>query len=482
MESLIDFELVDERSEERTEAPIIKVLGVGGGGSNAVNHMARVGIQNVDFIICNTDIQALRESPIKNRIQIGKDLTEGLGAGCLPEKGRDAIAESADDIRALLENNTKVLFITAGMGGGTGTGAAPQIARIAHEMGILTIGIVSVPFEFEGEKKLKQAMAGIDELEEYVDTISIIVNDRLLDENNSLPLSKAFAMADDVLAMATKSIADVIMMPGYINVDLRDVCTVMRDKGVALIGNGVGDGENRAIEAVKAALYSPLLRDQDIKGAAYVLIHIQYGPNEVTIQEHDDITDYVLSQVGQMTNVIWGTGYDESLGDKLRVSVVATGFNRSSINEVRERASISKFSRVMRVVNETFSRVIHGADETSRSEGAGDFNVVPKQEDLIMNIEDSAEIERKAAKQKELREKREREIKETQERKQREQHAQQKQKSNNCLELEFDELDETEDETVSQEEESQIRVTTETVDSWIRNKIGGGSGVDFQLD
>ena len=166
MESLIDIELVDEHAEEREETPIIKVLGVGGGGSNAVNHMARVGIKNVDFIICNTDIQALRESPIKNRIQIGKDLTEGLGAGCLPEKGRDAIFESAEDIRALLENNTKVLFITAGMGGGTGTGAAPQIAKIAHEMGILTIGIVSVPFEFEGEKKIKQAMAGIDELEE----------------------------------------------------------------------------------------------------------------------------------------------------------------------------------------------------------------------------------------------------------------------------------------------------------------------------
>ncbi|MBR2981309.1 MAG: cell division protein FtsZ [Odoribacter sp.] len=470
MSSYIDIEDLSGRVNEE-EAPIIKVMGVGGGGSNAVNHMARVGIKNVEFIICNTDIQALRESPIKNRIQIGKDLTEGLGAGCLPEKGKNAIIESADDIRALLEKNTKVLFITAGMGGGTGTGAAPQIAKIAHEMGILTIGIVSVPFEFEGEKKLKQAMEGIDELESYVDTISIIVNDRLLDENYSVPLSTAFAMADDVLAMAAKSIADVIMMPGYINVDLRDVCTVMRDKGVALIGNGVGEGENRAIDAVKAALYSPLLKDQDIKGAAYVLIHIQYGPNEVTIQEHDDITDYVLSKVGQLTNVIWGTAYDEELGDKLRVSVVATGFNRSSINEVRQLSGSTKQPRVMRVEKKHTQSV-----ET-------EFNVVPKQSDLTMKIEDSAAIEAKAREQRERkeREQAERERREQELRKRIEQEQQQNKIQNQTQDRDF-QLDDDDFEAPQKGQSSKSITSAEAVDKWFKNKLGGGEGVDFELD
>ncbi len=464
MSSYIDIEDASG-SFHSGETPIIKVMGVGGGGSNAVNHMAKIGIKNVEFIICNTDIQALRESPIKNRIQIGKDLTEGLGAGCLPEKGKCAILESAEDIRTLLENNTKVLFITAGMGGGTGTGAAPQIAKIAHEMGILTIGIVSVPFEFEGEKKLRQAMEGIDELEHYVDTISIIVNDRLLDDSYSVPLSQAFAMADNVLAMAAKSIADVIMMPGYINIDLRDVCTVMRDKGVALIGSGVGEGPNRAIDAVQAALYSPLLKDQDIKGAAYVLIHIQYGPDEVTIQEHDEITDYVLSKVGQLTNVIWGTAQDDELGDKLRVSVVATGFNRSSINEVRKQSGGERQPRLLKVER-----------RSPQVEPETEFNVVPKQEELTMHIEDTAQIEAKAREQRERKE-REQAERERALREKIEQEQNKKQSNERDFQLDDDDFEEP-----KVEHSGKSITSAEAVDKWFKNKLGGGEGIDFELD
>ena len=476
--SLMDIEIVQDSVEvdENKPTPRIKVMGIGGGGSNAVNHMAREQIKNVDFIICNTDIQALRESPVKNRIQIGKDLTEGLGAGCQPQVGRNAVIETADEIRSLLEKDTKVLFITAGMGGGTGTGAAPQIAKIARELGILTVGIVSVPFEFEGEKKIKQAMAGIDELEEYVDTMSIIINDRLLDENNSMPLSDAFKMADNVLTMAAKSIADVIMMPGYINIDLRDVCTVMRDKGVALIGSGVGDGEGRAVKAVEAALYSPLLRDRDIKGASYVLIHIQYGSkeHEVTIQEHTEITDYVLGKVGQLTNVIWGTGEDESLGSNLRVSIVATGFSRSADNAVRFASTTPK-ERVIRV-------------ESKASPTETGFDVVPKRVDLAMKIEDSAEIERKARLAREQKERKERAAREEAE-KEAKRVAEMEAKQSRQMEIDIDAEEESDfydfDEMKSdkREESAQSRALSaaEALDKWFTGKLGV-NGSDFQLN
>lgn len=309
------------------EESIIKVFGVGGGGSNAVNHMCRQGIRGVEFVICNTDIQALRISPVKNRIQIGKELTEGRGAGSLPERGRQSAEESLDYIKTILERNTKMIFITAGMGGGTGTGAAPIIARQAKELGILTIGIVTIPFNFEGKRRVEQAMAGVDELVEYVDALLIICNEKLRDMYGDLKLSKAFEMADNVLTIAAKSIAEIITLKGFVNVDFADVEVVMRNSGVALMGAGEAEGENRALDAVKMALESPLLNSNDIRGASNILLNMLYGNKEITMDEITLITDYLKELVGYDVNVIWGAGKDDSLGDELRVAVIATGFN-----------------------------------------------------------------------------------------------------------------------------------------------------------
>lgn len=318
------------------EESIIKVIGVGGGGSNAVNHMCRQGIHGVEFVICNTDIQALRMSPVKNRIQIGKELTEGLGAGSLPERGKKAAIESLDYIKSLLENNTKMVFITAGMGGGTGTGAAPIIAKQAKELGILTIGIVTIPFSFEGWRRVEQAMEGVDELVNYVDALLIICNDKLRDMYGDLKLSKAFEMADNVLTIAAKSIAEIITVKGRVNVDFADVDVVMRNSGVALMGAGESEGENRALEAIKAALDSPLLNSNDIRGASNILLNMLYGSKEVTISEQMLITDYVQKLVGHDVDMIWGYGEDESLGDKLRVAVIATGFHGASMEKKKK--------------------------------------------------------------------------------------------------------------------------------------------------
>lgn len=309
---------------------IIKVIGVGGGGSNAVNHMCRQGIHGVEFVVCNTDIQALRLSPVKNRIQLGKDLTEGRGAGCVPEQGRRSAVESMDFIRNLLAHNTKMIFITAGMGGGTGTGAAPEIAKLARELKILTIGIVTLPFSFEGRKKMEQAMDGIDELEQYVDALLIIKNDKLKEIYGDLRISQAFAMADNVLTIAAKSIAEIITFKGYVNVDFADVDGVMRKSGVALMGAAEAEGENRAMEALEDALVSPLLNSHDIRGASNILLNMLYGDKEVTMDEIALITESLQERVGGNVNVIWGAGKDESLGDRLRVAVIAVGFNRNS--------------------------------------------------------------------------------------------------------------------------------------------------------
>lgn len=309
------------------EESIIKVIGVGGGGSNAVNHMHSQGIHGVEFVVCNTDIQALRQSRVKNRIQLGKELTEGRGAGCQPERGRLSAIESMDFIKTILQRNTRMVFITAGMGGGTGTGAAPEIARQARELGILTIGIVTVPFSFEGKRKIEQAMAGIDELEQYVDALLIIANERLREIYGDLRLSEAFAMADNVLTIAAKSIAEIITVKGYVNVDFADVESVMRDSGVALMGASEAEGDNRAMEALTNALISPLLNSNDIRGASNILLNMLYGDKEVTMDEISLITDSLREKVGRNVNVIWGTGKDTSLGDKLRVAVIATGFN-----------------------------------------------------------------------------------------------------------------------------------------------------------
>ena len=321
------------------EESIIKVIGVGGGGSNAVNHMCRQGIRGVEFVVCNTDIQALRISPVKNRIQIGKELTEGRGAGSLPERGKQSAIESLDYIKTILERNTKMVFITAGMGGGTGTGAAPIIAKQARELGILTIGIVTIPFNFEGRKRVEQAMEGVDELSNYVDALLIICNEKLRDMYGNLKLSRAFEMADNVLTIAAKSIAEIITLKGFVNVDFADVEVVMRNSGVALMGAGEAVGENRALEAVKMALESPLLNSNDIRGASNILLNMLYGSKEITMDEITLITDYVKELVGNEVDVIWGAGKDEALGDELHVAVIATGFNGSPIE--RKKTNIS---------------------------------------------------------------------------------------------------------------------------------------------
>lgn len=310
---------------------IIKVIGVGGGGSNAVNHMYNQGIIGVDFIVCNTDRQALDISPVPYKIQLGTSLTEGLGAGAMPEIGMNAAIENIDEIREVLSKNTKMVFVTAGMGGGTGTGAAPVIAQTAREMGILTVGIVTVPFGFEGRKRRQQAEEGLERIRENVDTLLVINNERLREISGNLTLGNAFAQADDVLTIAAKGIAEVISVTGSINVDFNDVRTAMKDSGHAIMGSATAEGEDRAITAVQKALSSPLLNDNDINGAQYVLLNITYGDKEVLMDEISEITDYIQEEAGSTADVIWGHGYDASLGDKIGITLIATGFNSTPI-------------------------------------------------------------------------------------------------------------------------------------------------------
>lgn len=328
----------------KDQSSIIKVIGVGGGGGNAVNHMYNQGIKGVDFIICNTDQQALDISSVPNKVQLGASLTEGRGAGAIPEIGKNAAIENIDDIKALLGTNTKMVFITAGMGGGTGTGAAPVIAKVAKEMGILTVGIVTVPFGFEGRKRKLQAEEGLEELRGSVDTLLIINNDRLREMFGNLSLANAFSQADDVLATAAKGIAEVISVTGAINVDFNDVNTVMRDSGVAIMGSAVGEGENRAMDCVQNALSSPLLNDNDITGARYVLLNITYGDKEVLMDEIGEITDYIQDEAGSTADVIWGHGYDETLGDGLCVTLIATGFNSQPVTGFEKEPEKKKLS------------------------------------------------------------------------------------------------------------------------------------------
>lgn len=310
---------------------IIKVIGVGGGGSNAVNHMYGQGIIGVDFIVCNTDRQALDISPVPYKIQLGTSLTEGRGAGAIPEIGMNAAIENIEEIRELLTKNTKMVFVTAGLGGGTGTGAAPVIAQVAKDLGILTVGIVTVPFNFEGRKRRQQAEDGLEKMRQNVDTLLIINNERLREMTGNLTIGNAFAQADDVLTTAAKGIAEVIAVTGAINVDFNDVKTVMKDSGVAIMGSAKVEGENRATNAVQQALNSPLLNDNDISGAKYVLLNITYGDREVLMDEITEITDYIQDEAGSTADVIWGHGHDPSLGDKLSVTIIATGFNSHPI-------------------------------------------------------------------------------------------------------------------------------------------------------
>jgi cell division protein FtsZ len=319
----------------KDQASIIKVIGVGGGGSNAVNHMYNQGITGVDFMICNTDAQALEQSPIPNKIQLGTTLTEGLGAGANPEVGKNAAIEDVEAIKAVLQNNTKMVFITAGMGGGTGTGAAPIIAETAREMGILTVGIVTIPFSFEGRRRKQQADEGLEALRNSVDTLLIINNDKLRMMYGNLRMGEAFSKADDILAVAAKGISEIITVTGYVNTDFRDVQTVMKDGGTAIMGSGTAEGENRAIDAVTKALASPLLNDNEIKGANYILLNITSGTEEITMDEIGDITDFIQDEAGLTADVIWGNCTDESLGEKVSVTVIATGFGANSTDSFK---------------------------------------------------------------------------------------------------------------------------------------------------
>ncbi len=314
---------------------IIKVIGVGGGGSNAVNFMFNQGIKDVDFLVCNTDRQALEISPVPFKIQLGKNLTEGRGAGMMPEVGMNAAIENIDELREVLSANTKMVFVTAGMGGGTGTGAAPVIAQVAKELGILTVGIVTLPFDFEGKKRRLQAEEGLEKLRQNVDTLLVINNERLRTIGKSLTLSEAFQKADNILTVAAKGISEVISETGLINVDFNDVNTVLRNSGRALMGSAMAEGENRAIEAVKAAMNSPLLNDHDIHGAKYVLLNITYGNKEVMMEEIMEITDFIQDAAGEDAEVIWGHGLDEAIQDQLSITLVATGFSSVDSNTVQ---------------------------------------------------------------------------------------------------------------------------------------------------
>lgn len=305
---------------------IIKVIGVGGGGGNAVNHMYNQGIEGVDFFIANTDKQALEGSPIPNKYQIGENLTEGLGAGADPEKGKKAALESIDELAGDLAESTKMIFITAGMGGGTGTGAAPIIAKTARELGILTVGIVTTPFKFEGKRRREHAEDGIAKMKESVDSLLVINNDKLRDMYGNLSLTNAFEHADNILATAAKSIAEIITFEGYINVDFMDVKSTMENSGVALMGTATADGDDRAISASKQALLSPLLADNDIKGAKKILLNIASGKKEITMDETSEITDYIRDEAGEDADLIFGCSRDEALGDAISVTIIATAF------------------------------------------------------------------------------------------------------------------------------------------------------------
>ena len=305
----------------------IKVVGVGGGGGNAVNHMMEEGIQGVDFVLCNTDYQALLKSQVKTTVHLGK---RELGAGNDPNIGREAAEMSREEIEALLDDETKMLFVTAGMGGGTGTGAAPVVAKLAKDKGILTVGIVTMPMEREGRRRKLQALAGIEELKKCVDTLILISTDKLRDQYGNMKLSEAFKKADDVLATAARGIAEIITVPGYVNVDFEDVKTVMKDSGKAIMGAGVAEGENRAEKAIKDAIHSPLLNDSNIEGAKNILLYITSGTNEVSLDEVDEILEIAQNACGNNSDVIWGNGTDESLGESLSVTLIATGFNHDA--------------------------------------------------------------------------------------------------------------------------------------------------------
>lgn len=320
----------------KNQSNVIKVIGVGGGGSNAINHMFRQGIIGVDFVVCNTDSQALQSSPVPNKIQLGVNLTEGLGAGAKPEVGHQAALESIEEIEKMLDANTKMVFITAGMGGGTGTGAAPVIAQLAKERGILTVGIVTIPFQFEGKVRIEQAMQGVERLRKQVDSLIVINNNKLREIYGNLGFKSGFAKADEVLATASKGIAEVITKHLTLNIDLKDAETVLRESGTAIMGSATASGPDRARVAIETALDSPLLNDNKIAGAKNVLLLITFGTNEITFDEMNEINEYIQSEAGYNANIIMGAGEDENISDAdaINVTVIATGFNTDQQIEI----------------------------------------------------------------------------------------------------------------------------------------------------
>jgi len=309
------------------EKAIIKVIGVGGGGGNAVSHMYNEGIRGVDFFVCNTDVQALQQSPVPAKLQIGKQLTEGLGAGANPEKGKNAALENKQELRELLEQDTKMLFVTAGMGGGTGTGAAPVIAEIAQELDVLTVGIVTAPFGFEGRPKKKRAELGIQEMRKHCDTVLVILNDKLREIYGKASMKEAFRQADNILLRAAKSIAEIITVPGEINVDFEDVRTVMKNAGAAIMGSATAEGENRARRAAEGAITSPLLNSTSIYGSKHVLLSVVVGDmDKFDMDELEEITSFIQDEAGDDTELIFGTATDPELQDSISVTIIATGF------------------------------------------------------------------------------------------------------------------------------------------------------------
>ena len=357
VEGLINFNL-----NEKTPT-IIKVIGVGGGGGNAVEYMYEKGICDVDFVICNTDYQALRNSPIPCKIQLGKELTAGHGAGNNPAMGEKSAQESLADIEAILKKDTRMAFITAAMGGGTGTGAAPVIARLSKDMGILTVGIVSVPARFEGPKRLDQARDGLRRLKDHVDCLIVIDNEKIKSIYGSQTISQAFAKANDVLNIAAKGIAEIITLPGYINVDFADVRTVMTDSGVAIMGAAQASGEDRAIRAITEALESPLLNNNDILGAKDILLNITSGTDEITMDEMSQITSHIIRKVGNNAAVIWGVGTDPDLGDAVSVTIIATGFPTGDIELFGEENTCAGYAKQPECLKEEEVRVKPGLTE-----------------------------------------------------------------------------------------------------------------------
>lgn len=337
----------------KNQSNVIKVIGVGGGGSNAINHMFKQGIKGVDFIVCNTDAQALHSSPVPNKIQLGVNLTEGLGAGSNPEVGQQSAIESIAEIEKMLDTNTKMVFITAGMGGGTGTGAAPVIAQLAKERDVLTVGIVTMPFQFEGKVRLEQAQIGIERLRKQVDSLIVINNNKLREVYGNLGFKAGFSKADEVLSTASRGIAEVITHHYTQNIDLKDAKTVLSNSGTAIMGSATAAGEDRAKEAITNALDSPLLNDNKITGAKNVLLLIVSGTNEITIDEIGEINDYIQSEAGHNANIIMGVGEDESLGEAIAVTIIATGFNVEQQDEI---------------VNTEQKRIIHPLEDEQKLE------------------------------------------------------------------------------------------------------------------